>query len=160
MLMAAFVGLGLALLVAFLARSMMPPPWNRYVFWALGIPSLAVVIGGIGATVYFYSNCNESVVVDHVADGGRLAMAIKMVDCGDAANRTYDVSVAVIESGKVTERTLLRSHGKPVPTDIAVTGPNTFTITLDDGTTRVSTLEGEGLTPTPVWSIINGNEVR
>ncbi|RJF80620.1 hypothetical protein D3874_26270 [Oleomonas cavernae] len=160
MLMAALVGLGFALLVAFLARAMLPAPWNRYVFMALGLPALGLVIAGLGVTIYYYGKCQESLLAEHLAQDGRVAMAIKMVDCGSAPDRTYDVSVALIEGEKVTTRTILRSRGRPVPTEVAMTGPNSFTVTLDDGTTRTSTLEGPAALPAPVWSLIDGVELH
>lgn len=159
MLMTAIVVLGLALLVAFLARSMLPAPWNRYVFLILGVPALGLVVLALGATIFFYARCEQSVLAEHMALDGKVAMAIRMVDCGSAPDRTYDVSVALIDGDKVTERTILRSRGSPVPTEVALTGPDKFTVTLDDGTTRTSTLEGPGAQPSPVWSLIDGKEL-
>ena len=160
MLMALLFGTGLALLIAFIARSMMPPPWNRYVFLGFGVPSLGLVVLGLGLAIYSYATCSELPVVEHRNADETQVLTIHTVDCGDPAARTYDVSVSFALDGARIDRTILRSHGLPAPTDVAEIGPRHFRVTMSDGSTHETTLTEDRALPDRVWSIIDGKIIE
>lgn len=156
MLMALLFAVGLALLVAFIGRSMLPAPWNRVVFLLLGVPALGLVVLGLGLTIYSYATCAESTVIEHAnADQTRI-MAIHVVDCGEETALTHDVTVSLSVKGKRLDRTILRSHGRPAPTEVAELGERQFRVTMSDGTSHDTTLVGDDAMPDRVWSIIDG----
>ncbi|MCF4166068.1 hypothetical protein L2U69_10475 [Zavarzinia compransoris] len=156
MLMALLFAVGLALLVAFIGRGMLPAPWNRVVFLVLGVPAFGLLALGLGLTIYSYATCNESTVTEHSnADRTRI-MAIHVVDCGDPDALTHDVTVSLSVNGKRLDRTILRSHGRPSPTEVEDLGHHRFRVTMSDGTSHETTLAGEDALPDRVWSIIEG----
>ncbi|PWR17722.1 hypothetical protein [Zavarzinia compransoris] len=161
MLMTLLVAVGFALLAAFLARAMLPAPWNRYVFLLLGVPALGLTAVGFGLTIYAYATCDETVAVAHPNADGTPFMTISSLDCGDPANRSFDVTITQALNGKRVDTTILRSHGLPAPADVAEieageAGGRRFRVTMTDGTSHETGLLGPKAEPDTVWSILNG----
>jgi len=161
MFMTLLVVVGFALLAAFLARSLMPAPWNRYVFLALGLPSLGLIAVGLGLTLYAYATCEEKIPVVHNNPDGTPFMAIHSLDCGDPGTMSFDVVITQALEGKRVDTTILRSHGLPAPADVAEieageAGGRRFRVTMTDGSSHDTSLLGPKAEPDTVWSILNG----
>lgn len=159
MLMTLLFVAGFALVAAFVCRALLPAPWSRYAFLLLGVPSLAFVAIGIGATVYFYVRCEQGVVARAGNADGSIVATLSAVDCGSVDDRTFDVTVSLSDASRPLDQTIFRSRGRPAPTDVVLTGERSFRVTLEDGTTYDTSLTGDGAVPDRVWSVIGGKVI-
>ncbi|PWR19257.1 hypothetical protein [Zavarzinia aquatilis] len=156
MLMTLLFFAGFALVAAFVCRALLPAPWSRYVFLALGVPSLGLIVLGLGATVFFYIRCEQGEIARASNDDATVVATLSAVDCGSADDRTFDVTVSLSNATRPLDQTIFRSRGRPAPTAVALTGARSFRVTLEDGSTYDTSLVGEDGTPDKVWSVIGG----
>lgn len=167
LLPAALLVLAGCLAVAWLAGRRLRRPWNRILAVAALTPPAAIVAAFAAGLASGWLGCTERTLWRSPTGDGRFVLQADAIDCKGAAT-SYNLLVEEVRAdgsgGKV--RAIWRSRGSPVPVGVDYEPPASFTVRAHDGSPRATpvpparvTLEGSGLTPTPMWSFDRGKPI-
>lgn len=167
LLPAALLVIAGSLLLAWLAGRRLPRPWNRIGAGIALLPPVAIVAAFAAGLASGWLGCTERTLWRSPTGDGRFVLQADAIACEGAAT-SYNLLVEEVKAdgsgGRV--RAIWRSRGSPVPVAVDYEPPASFTVRAHDGSATETpvpparvTLEGSGLTPTPMWSFDRGKPI-